>query len=463
MLIRKNNIAKIVALLTLGLIPLCTRVLLGSVVMGFHEYEAIFFYASDFFVLLFVALIIHKIHKSGAHLSWWYLIFLVLAGVSVFFAPSMTLSLFSFVRILILGSFAWLLAGLIKEKKIITLCALVLVLSATVQAGIGFAQFAKQGSVGLARFGEPVLLAYKGPSSTIRAEGGRFLRAYGTFPHPNVLAGFLSLGLISIGYLYLLCEERIKERIGKQWARKNWTKEEVFAAGRKYFSSKFFVYRMILAACFFVTSLGLAVTFSRSGWVMAGISLAVLVALSLRHSFGSALRFFLLAAVCFAGVYLMLSPVISPRAELRATEPAVTERLAYGRIGLEVIKNNPLGVGVGNQVLYGVRSGLYKNLGMTSLWQWEPVHNLYLLIASEAGWLGFIGFALFVLGIGWRLLKTKTRGSDFVLALLIGVLVVGLFDHYLWTLQPGRLMLWVVVGMAISQVASRYKGDKTVT
>ena len=40
----------------------------------------------------------------------------------------------------------------------------------------------------------------------------------------------------------------------------------------------------------------------------------------------------------------------------------------------------------------------------------------------------------------------------FTLGALVSLLVFGLFDHFLWTIQPGRLMLWVVIGIAVSQL-----------
>jgi len=38
-------------------------------------------------------------------------------------------------------------------------------------------------------------------------------------------------------------------------------------------------------------------------------------------------------------------------------------------------------------------------------------------------------------------------------ALLAGLAVISLFDHYLWTLAPGRLMLGFVLGLWEGQAA----------
>lgn len=455
-----TRIFSALALAIVALLPVGTRIVLDSVVAGFHEYETLFFYGTDCVVLLLLALFLGR--QESRHYLFslirterpmvLLLAFLVSSALSAFFAPSLALALYTLLRLLMLCGLALVLSRSARRAGFVAIAALVLLGSTLFQAGIGFAQFVQQGSIGFARLGEPTLVAFVGPSSTIRAEGGRFLRSYGTLPHPNVLAGFLVLGLVSAGYLYLLCEERIRNQYKTLWARQRWSKKELFVAAKKYFTNRSFFYRMALVVCFFMLSLGLATTFSRSGWLMAACALTALIVLGARRSLGAALRLSLLCAACFVSVYLLLAPMLSPRAELRAHEPAVTERLTYGQVGLSIIKGNPFGVGLGNQALYGVRSGLYKSLGMTNVWQWEPVHNLYLLVAAEAGWVGLLLFVACMGLLCFLLFRVGAQDADFVLALLFGILVVGLFDHYLWTLQPGRLMLWCVIGLALGQI-----------
>ncbi len=61
----------------------------------------------------------------------------------------------------------------------------------------------------------------------------------------------------------------------------------------------------------------------------------------------------------------------------------------------------------------------------------QPVHNIYLLILSETGIFGVLGFA-------YLLLKSKKNLPLFIL------LFLGLFDHYPLTLQTG-LLLWLLI------------------
>jgi hypothetical protein len=44
-------------------------------------------------------------------------------------------------------------------------------------------------------------------------------------------------------------------------------------------------------------------------------------------------------------------------------------------------------------------------------------------------------------------LKAQTPESVLASAMLAGLGVIGLFDHYLWSLAPGRLMLALALGL----------------
>jgi len=37
-------------------------------------------------------------------------------------------------------------------------------------------------------------------------------------------------------------------------------------------------------------------------------------------------------------------------------------------------------------------------------------------------------------------------------ALVTGLLVIGLFDHYLWTLPPMRALLFLALGLMVAQI-----------
>ena len=453
-------------LAAVAVIPVGTRLLIGTVIPGFHEYEAIFLYGSDIVMLLLLCLAWRRHHLRARELfrgsgGLFLVVMLIAAGAAAVTAPSAWLAVYGIGRLALLMLFAFAIGALAGKKQLLQAVLAVISIMTLLQAGIAISQFKLQGSVGLSKFGEPQLLTYAGSTSTISAEGGRVLRVYGTFPHPNVLAAFLVLGILSLAYWYLWCEQEI--RLSFRATTRNpvsrWTSREYLRVLNSYLKHRYFYLRLATAAAMFVVLLALALTFSRTGWFAGVVGMLCLALLTLRSKMhdgraahGAVLRLLLMVAVCAAAVYLLFAPLIGPRVEVRTTEPAVSERLTYTDIGLQLVGDSFGGVGAGNQVLYSVNHNLYQERGLTNVWDWEPVHNLYLLVASELGLLGLLSFLAFLGMVTWQLVRQQaTLESAVVLALLAAMLVAGLFDHYLWDLQPGRLMLWLVIGLALSQ------------
>lgn len=246
------------------------------------------------------------------------------------------------------------------------------------------------------------------------AEGARWLRAYGTLPHPNILGGVLLL------YLGAVIERCLQpERKREAW---------------------------LLALALGVVSL--ALTFSRAAWLGAGIML--LGGIILRPVVEARGRWSRLLLVSLASAFLtalLLLPFFIARATGDASIPteqrSADERALFAQAGLEVIQARPwLGVGAGAFV---------ESLAQRSDWhnRLEPVHNLFLLVTAETG----VGGALAVLGLGgailWRLWHRRRVASlsEMMWGLaLLGALTVGQFDHFWWTLPPARTLFVIALG-----------------
>jgi len=82
----------------------------------------------------------------------------------------------------------------------------------------------------------------------------------------------------------------------------------------------------------------------------------------------------------------------------------------------------------------------------------EPVHNMFLLVASELGAAGLILILSLFISIALNIFKTKSPQAILASATLIGLAVISLFDHYLWTLAPGRIMLGLALGLWAGQI-----------
>ena len=76
------------------------------------------------------------------------------------------------------------------ETKEVNLFSILLFLTTAGQAIVGYLQFNKGVSLGINFLGESQVAAGLLGSSFVSLSGTEILRSYGTFPHPNILAGF---------------------------------------------------------------------------------------------------------------------------------------------------------------------------------------------------------------------------------------------------------------------------------
>jgi hypothetical protein len=115
------------------------------------------------------------------------------------------------------------------------------------------------------------------------------------------------------------------------------------------------------------------------------------------------------------------------------SERYITHRIELIRASLQLIKENFwFGVGLNNFIPNLVKvSNTFVNA-----WELQPVHNIFLLVFSELGVLGFIAF-LFILFSGVQLYPVPFT--------LYAILATGQFDHYWLTLQQNMLLFVFVL------------------
>ena len=118
-----------------------------------------------------------------------------------------------------------------------------------------------------------------------------------------------------------------------------------------------------------------------------------------------------------------------------------------------MIKANPLaGVGLNNFIPQ--LPSYWQQFRMT-YWL-QPVHNIFLLIAAETGLVGLLIFLwLMVLTYKKLIIPKESREAsinnyELIIALSV-ILVLGLFDHYWFTLQQTQLLLTIVFGLSWRQ------------
>ena len=72
-------------------------------------------------------------------------------------------------------------------------------------------------------------------------------------------------------------------------------------------------------------------------------------------------------------------------------------------------------------------------------------HSVPLLMLDEIGILGLVGLLL----IGHSLLKGRGRWRELSGTLFLILIILSLFDHYLWSLWSGRALLFLVFALLI--------------
>jgi len=183
--------------------------------------------------------------------------------------------------------FVYVYFNLTSFKKVLITVTL-LALSGLIQAFLAISQYSLQHSVfGSKWFGEIILSPDLPGVAKIAVNGEKIMRAYGTFPHPNILAGFL-LSTIFLSW-YLLTNysqfinitvrnkqfslpsilERIKNLILHN-KLDNLSSDKPNNVSRETLLSIFFTFLI------FIQILALILTFSRSGWLGFFVVLFVL-------------------------------------------------------------------------------------------------------------------------------------------------------------------------------------------
>lgn len=217
------------------------------------------------------------------------------------------------------------------------------------------------------------------------------LRAYSTFPHPNALAGFLSVALLIIVNNWKWINKRVK------WLT-------------------------------LLLGLGLLATFSKT-------AIAVLITLLV---FSSKLK------KEYMKIVLILSVLISVISPLIFDSVVFSQDLSENisqRIDLSVSagklfsETSVVGLGANNFIPKSL-----ENLS-NSEWIFQPVHNIFLLTLVE---LGIIGVLLF-----FFLFSKAFSASKLTYAFLF-ILMTGLMDHYWFTLQQNMLLLSLSFGIAFN-------------
>lgn len=387
--------------------------------LGFYVSEILLWAAVLIFMAWFVKKLAAKDLRFKINFGWSKdrifalacLIFVIYVLASIFWAADVNLGLQWALRIV--GGivlFFMLYIGPLTFRQM----AVSFVGGAVLQSILGVWQFLSQSTFAFKWLGlvsHPVWQA--GTSVISGPEVGRWLRAYGAFPHPNILGGYLVISLM-VSYLLFL-----------KTKRRSWQTRLL----------QLFIIGIQVMALFF--------TFSRSTWLAFIFVLVILFCFAYFWDRQKKRLFFLGSNFLVTiGLFLVLSFLLWPLIQTRLAGESVTEvRSTVERVqsyeeSKQLFGEHPwLGVGAGNYTI-----ALYKMNPTRPGWEYQPVHNMAMLLLVDLGIIGLLLLA--VVGVIFFIYQFEIPHFYLFCYFLHGVIyiVLAMFDHYLLSSYTGILL-----------------------
>ncbi len=322
--------------------------------------------------------------------------------------------------------------------------ASILVFNGIWNSAIAILQVANKGAIGLSFLGEFKIAVDASNANVLLSNGVRWLRPSGLLPHPNTLAGILLVGLLATT-VFILSEKGLLRRIG------------------------------IAAAVFILW--GFLLTFSRAGilgfaagaFALLPFIIPYLRIKAVRRAIFIAITALIFTSGLFFSSYRQLiltrAGVGTESVELRSIADRLIFSLFAYRAVTESNQNLFFGVGAGN---FPWRSSYYLVETDYDL-RGNNVHHVFLSAWVETG---LVGYTLFVIALfmgfqaGLQSVTPRTQKHREANALakddqiaraafLAGVValgIVGLFDHYPWTMIQFQALWWGLLATASVQV-----------
>lgn len=361
------------------------------------DYFSPVIYGWDLLVLLLLVVFFYQRKKCKTYPLFLFLLFLMTQLISLFNSSNVGASFVRFEQYSVIGLFGLYIASqtfvAIKQSLYFGLLG-----SVFFSGLIAILQVIQGKTLGFWILGERTFSLDTISIATFDWYGQVFLRAYSTFPHPNVLAAFF---LISIGLIIWLHEQKVRLK----YAEFEWI-------------------------IFIIGSLGLLLTFSRVALVFFAFVFAYLLKNKIKL-FGLIVLFFL----PFLYVRFNSAFNFDQLSFIRREELAIQS--------VEMIAESPiLGIGLNNFI----QDLAYSTLVSGEIRFMQPVHNIFLLNLVETGAIGSIGFILFLFAPIYKLIKEQNR---LLLFLWISILGLGFFDHYFLSIAQGQRLLFLVWGISM--------------
>ena len=374
--------------------------------------------------------------------TFFLLFFLLWCGVSIFWSEFRPLAAYRFAVLVEMAIFAFIVVMLFKnENKWFKMALLSIIMAGLFQSAVGIIQFVINGSLGLHALGESIIGPDIAGAAKIAINGEKHIRAYGTFPHPNIMAGFLIIPLFILIREFSTSPQPSpsrEERADLFLLNKEKAGMEPRNVSHETFLN--FIPRRFFLPVFAVTMIGFILTFSRSAFL--GFFIGLLTFITLVAYLQSLPRFYKGMYKLFVALTILLifATFILLKYTTLFSNQSMAERKLFQIVSYETISQHPLiGIGLGQFVINEYLR--YPNL---QNWQYQPVHNIYLLVASE---LGVIGLSILLLVLFTFILPVGNNGIPelnltivSLYCIIISFFAISFFDHYFWDLKIGVII-----------------------
>jgi len=423
----RNRISALLTYLTVFLLPVQAVWIFSSVTLakGDTQYGMLLLFGTEIFIAF--ATIFRGFPRLGviAQKMIQPMYVLVATGfLSLTFSTVYSVGLFSILHLL---SACLLFLLLVDERTDVKKTIVFFVCGLIFPSLLGWFQYLFGWSPAFPLFGLPIRDAQTLGTAVIETMTGRSLRAYGSFSHPNIFGGYLAIGILFIGWL--VSNNTIK--------RLKW----IYSIPIVIFSST------------------LIITFSRSAWIATTTALVVLLVISFWKKRLVAHRAIPLITL---GLFTILITVIVFHSSvfarftptLRVEAISFEERTMQYTTLLPIVRTNPItGVGPGSFVF-----ALANAFPNQPSYVYQPIHNAFLLVFAE---IGIIGILAIVNGL-FQLVSIVRKSSSFsgivfATSVIIALVWIGLFDHYLWTFWSGKALVAVSLAMMVRWQKNKVK------
>jgi len=309
----------------------------------------------------------------------------------------------------------------------------VLVLGSIPVSLLGIWQFLTQSTFASTLLGVSQHVVFESGTSIIQSPDiGRWLRAYGSFSHPNVFGGYLVFSIAST--LLLSFSVQRWKRVGLQ-------------------------------AMVVVQSAALFFTFSRSAWMSTVIVIVSYGVIVVRKKMYRRLAFVVSILLTFSVLSFIYMPLMHTRFFPTSQNEisSITERVAGYSNAITLFQEH---------WLFGVGGGNYTYAFMQlepsmPVWWYQPVHNVGVLFVVEYGVLGILLLGFVIVNcmrnfphktdlslveklVLKHLCSLKMRNFGLYIGMLIPMLSL---DHYLWSSFTGVVLLFAYSGLYMRYIS----------